>query len=202
MDKNNNSVRLAVVSLCILFVGFLFIFGSVLPVLKSQAYIDAANNVSNVRTIDDFKKNFDNVFNLYSPIGGEEAAKYLSSNIVAVISGQKDMPESVSRELINYVEPKMYQDTRHYITLANLYTITLTRFKRQSDYAAAIDYYKKAREQGPKLPPVLYGLLSLYSATGDTANVREVGETILKYWPNDTRVSDLLATIKEPVKKK
>lgn len=49
---------------------------------------------------------------------------------------------------------------------------------------------------GPKLPPVLYGLLSLYATKGDIANEKEVAETILKYWPQDTRVSDILKTIK------
>ena len=198
----NSSFKLGVVSLCILFVVFLFVFGSVLPVLKSQAYISAAQNVNSARTIADFKANFDEVFSFYSPIGGEESAKYLTSNILSVVNSQKDMSESVARELMDYIEPKIYPDTRHYIAMANLHTMSLTRFMKQADYDAAIDYYKKARELGPKLPPVLYGLLTLYSAVGDDENTIEVGNTILKYWPKDTRVSDLLATLPAPVKKK
>lgn len=198
----NSSLKLAVVSFGILFAGFLFIYGSVLPVLKSQAYIDAARNVNNVKTITEFKTNFDNVFNFYSPIGGEESAKYLLSNIIAVVSGQKDVSEGVVHELINYIEPKTYPETRQYITMANLYTLSLTRFKKQDDYNRAVEYYRKAREQGPKLPPVLYGLLTLYDATGDAAGAKEVGNTILKYWPQDTRVSDLLLSPEQPVTKK
>jgi len=198
----NSSFKLGVVSLCILFVLFLFVFGSILPVLKSQAYIDAAQGVNNVRSIEEFKTNFDKVFGFYSPVGGEESAKYLTSNILSVVNSQQDMSEGTTRELINYIEPKIYPDTRHYIAMANLYTMTLTRFKRQGDYDAAVDYYKKAREMGPKLPPVLYGLLTLYSAVGDNENTIEVGNTILESWPQDTRVSDLLATLQAPAKKK
>jgi tetratricopeptide (TPR) repeat protein len=198
----NNSFKLAVISLCILAVAFLFVFGSVLPVLKSQTYIDSARSANSVRTIADFKANFDKVFDFYSPVGGEESAKYLTSNILSVVNSQQDISESVARELIDYIGPKIYPDTRHYIAMANLHTIALTRFMKQDDYDAAIDYYRRARELGPKLPPVLYGLLTLYSAVGDDENTREVGETILKYWPDDSRVSDLLATLKAPEKGK
>ncbi len=198
----NNSFKLAVISLCILAVVFLFVFGSVLPVLKSQTYIDSARSANSVRTIADFKANFDKVFDFYSPVGGEESAKYLTSNILSVVNSQQDISESMARELIDYIEPKIYPDTRHYIAMATLHTMSLTRFMKQDDYDAAIDYYKRARELGPKLPPVLYGLLTLYSAVGDDENTREVGGTILKYWPDDSRVSDLLATLKAPEKGK
>jgi tetratricopeptide (TPR) repeat protein len=198
----NSSFKLGLVSFGIALSAFFFVFGSVLPVLKSQAYINSARNVNKTRTISEFKNNFDKVFNFYSPVGGEESAKYLMSNIITVVSGQKDMSESVLRELIAYIEPKMYPETRHYISMATLHTLALTRFKQQEDYDKAVGYYLKAREIGPKLPPVLYGLLTLYNATGDEKGVREVGGEILKHWPQDTRVSELLAEIEGPAVKK
>ena len=189
----NDNPKIVISGLGILLGGFIFIYGAVLPLLKSQAYIDAARGVASVHTIQDFENNFNNVFNFYSPVGGEESSKFLLSNILGVISNQPDQQENVTRELINYIEPKIYPDTRQYIAMANLYTIALTRFKQESDYNSAIDYYKKARINGPKLPPVLYGLFALYQATDDRANMKEVGDTILKYWPDDIRIEAALA---------
>ncbi len=171
---------------------FMIIYGAILPVLKAQAYINAARSASSIRTIQDFESNFNKVFNFYSPIGGEESAKFLLSNILTVLNGQKDQPENVTRKLIDYIEPKIYPDTRHYLAMANLYTVALTRFRIEDDYKKAVEFYSLARQKGPKLPPVLYGLLALYQASGDTDGIKDVGGEILKSWPGDTRVSDLI----------
>ncbi|MDO8504813.1 MAG: hypothetical protein Q7S36_03090 [Candidatus Liptonbacteria bacterium] len=189
----NKDLKIVLAILGIIGAGLLFIYGSVLPVLKSQAYINAAQSLPSVRTVQEFENNFDKVFNFYSPVGGEESAKYLMGNILSVVSAQKDQPEEVTRELIRYVEEKTYPDTRHYLSMANLYTMELMRSSQEADYEAAVNYYLKARANGPKLPPVLYGLLTLYQAKGDVAGIQEVGGAILKLWPQDARVSELLA---------
>lgn len=188
----NKNTRTIVAVAGIVFAALLWIYGSVLPLLKAQAYITAVQNVPKVRTVQEFESNFNSVFDLYSPVGGEEVAKFLTGNILQAMDSQTNQPENVSRELTRYIESKIYPDTRHYLSMANLYTLLTSRFRREDDYNKAIGYYLKAREQGPKLPPVLYGLFSLYEARGDKAAAKEVGETILKYWPQDTRISDAL----------
>ena len=168
----------------------LMIYGAFLPFLKAQAYIDAVGKVSSTKTLQEFEQNFDNVFNFYSPVGGQEVTKYLLSNIIQVAQNQA---ENVDQALADYIEPHIIpNDTRHLVAAANLRTVLLTKFSKEADYEKAVDYYLKARAIGPKLPPALYGLLSLYNAKGDVTAEKEVAETILKYWPQDTRVSDLL----------
>jgi hypothetical protein len=189
-DRESPKIFLSVLGIVLAI--FMIIYGSVLPVLKSQAYIDASRNMSGVNTVQGLEDDFNVVFNMYSPIGGEESAKFLESNIIAVVSGQSGQKEAITRALINYIEPKIYPDTRHYLAMASMYMVALTGFKLESDYDKAVGYYLRARVFGPKLPPVLYGLLTLYNAKGDKTGVHEVGGTILKYWPQDTRVSDLL----------
>lgn len=172
----------------------LIIYGAFLPLLKAQAYIDAVGRMSSTKTLQEFEKNLDNVFNLYSPVGGEEVAKYTISNIGQIISNQ---PEDVARALVDYIEPHVIPgDTRQILAAGNIRTTMLTRFSKEEDYTKAVEYYLKARAVGPKLPPVLYGLLSLYNAKGDIANEKEVAAEILKYWPQDARVSDILKGLK------
>ncbi len=190
----NKSALYLICTLGIVGAVLLIVYGAFLPFLKAQAYIDAVNRAGSTKTLQEFEQNFDKVYGFYSPVGDEETTKFLMSNIIQIAPTQA---ENVDRALAEYIEPHIISgDTRHLVSAANLRVIILTKFSKAEDYDKAIEYYQKARVIGPKLPPVLYGLLSLYNARGDVANEKEVAAEILKYWPQDTRVSELLKTLK------
>ncbi len=170
-------------------------FGALLPFAKAQRYIGALNAMSSIESLEDFKRNFDNVFDFYSPIGDEEAAKFLGSTIVNIIS-QKEQPENISRYLVEYIEPHLFKDNvRHLIMGGQMYFILWQKSRNESDFIKAEEYYRKALSIGPKLPPVLYGLLDLYQAKGDQEKIREIGEIILQYWPDDEKVKKIIKSL-------
>lgn len=164
------------------------VFGSFLPLAKSQRYISALGSASSVKTLDEFKANFDRVFKFYSPVGDEETAKFLSSDILNSVV-QKEQSEAVSRALISYIEPYMMKNNvRHLMVLGQMYSILWQKSGREDDFIKSEDYYRGALIIGPKLPPVLYSLFDLYQAKGDKEKAKEIGETILRYWPEEEKV--------------
>ena len=168
------------------------VFGSYLPLVKSRRFISALRSVSSIRTIDQFKGNFDQAFKFYSPVGDEEIAKFLSSNILQIIS-QENQSEAVSRVLVAYIEPYLFQDNvRHLIVAGQMYEILWGKYGREEDFQKAENYFQKAFTIGPKLPPVLYGMLNFYQMKGDTPKVKEISEIILQYWPDDETVKKII----------
>lgn len=166
-------------------------FGALLPLLKAQSFITASHQMSSVRTLEDFQNNFDVAFNLYSPVGAEELAKFLGSNIVGIIS--QGQPEQVSRQLVAYMEPHLFKDeVRHLIMLSQMHQILWENYHQEADYQKAVDYLEKAHEIGPNLPPPLYKLLSLYGMHGDKENFQRMGHLILANWPQDKEVQALI----------
>lgn len=168
------------------------IFGSYLPWAKSRLFIASLGSASSIKTINDFKSNFDKPFKFYSPVGDEETAKFLGSDILKSIS-KKEQSEEASRILVDYMEPYMLKNNvRHLILLGQMYSVLWQKSGKEEDFKKAEEYYLKAMEIGPKLPPVLYGLLDLERASGNNENVKKISEIILKYWPEDERINKLV----------
>ncbi len=166
-------------------------FGSALPVIKSTKFITGLQALSNVKSIGEFENVFDSVFNFYSPVGDEETAKFLGSDILNFVSQQQT--EAASRALVDYIEPKLSKNnTRHLLMLAQMYAALWKKFHQEADYGSAEKYFLQARAIGPKLPPVLYGLLDLYQTKGDKEKVRGTAEEIIRLWPEDEKVKQAL----------
>lgn len=167
-------------------------FGSYLPFSKSKRYIVSIRTASQIKNLDEFKAHFDKVLKYYSPVGGEEAVKFLSNDILGIIAGQ-DQPEAIAKELALYIEPYLFKNNvRHQLTGAYIYRNLWDRFGRAEYYQKAEEYYLNAFRIGPKLPPVLYGLLDLYEAGGNKDRFKEIASTILGYWPDDVKVRSRL----------
>ncbi len=150
-----------------------------------------------MKTIDEFKTDFDRAFKFYSPIGDEEIAKFLASNILQIIS-QPDQPENVSRLLISYIEPYMFKnDVRHLLAIGQMYQVLWMKYGQQEkDFQKAEGYFMKAYQIGPNLPPILYGLFDLYRMKKDDQKIKELGEIIIKNWPDDNQVKSIIEQIK------
>jgi len=192
--KNEVFKNFIIVGLIILAV-LSIIFGSYLPLIKSQFYIDALSSVSQVKTVEEFEANFDKSFKFYSPIGDEEVAKFLSSNILQIIS-QQNQPEAVRRILISYIEPYLLKnDVRHLMAAGQMYETLWINYGREEDFQKAESYFQKAYAIGPKLPPVLYGLIDLYYKKGDIPKIKEIGGIILQYWPDAKDVENLIKSL-------
>ena len=200
VDKKNNEI-IRGNGLEFKIIGFLgiiiaiasIIYGSFLPYLKAKNYNDT---MKKSYTIENFKIQFDKVYSIPSPIGNSELSRFLVNSAEGTVSERTYQSESITRELINYAESKIdYNDARFLIPMANIYNTMWNRYHKEDDYQKSNFYYLKSLEIGPKFPPALYGLISLYVSSGDMIGVENVGKNILQYWPQDKRVSDLLNEI-------
>ena len=168
------------------------IMGAYMPWGKATGYIAALRNLSNVHSMDEFKIDFDQPLNYYSPVGDEEVVKFLSNDILQLVN-QKGQPEPVARALVGYIETRLFQDNvRHLLTGAQMHAILWAKYHDDADYKIAEQYYLKALDIGPRLPPVLYGLMDLYRMKGDKANMERIANIIVGYWPSDESVQALL----------
>jgi hypothetical protein len=159
-------------------------FGSYLPLAKSRLYISTMRAAQSIRSVTEFEKLYDQMFSLSSPVGDEETVKFLSYDILSIISIE-NQPEEIARELVSYIEPHLIRNNvRHLLVGAQMYTTLWQNYKRESDYQTAVRYYRAAYDIGPKLPPVLFGLLQLYVNHGDMASANELGDHIVSLWPN------------------
>jgi len=171
------------------------IFGSYLPLRKSQLYIDALSLIQSVKTIQEFEGNFDKSLKYYSPVGDEEVIKFLANTILQITSGQKQ-PEAVDKMLTNYIEPYLFNnEVRHLLAGSQLHQALLSKYKNMEDLQKMDSYLQAAYAIGPKLPPVLYSLLDVYRMEGDNAKAKQIGEIILGYWPDDKTISDIVKSL-------
>lgn len=134
------------------------IFGSILPLIKSQSYISTLIDLQSakIRSVDQFKQEFGSVLDFYSPIGQEEIVKFLSENIMEMMINEAQQTGKlgpVAPALISFVEPYLFQDNvRHILFAAEAYK-TLWQATGNKDYfIKTYDYYQKAYAIGPKLP--------------------------------------------------
>lgn len=166
-------------------------FGAIQPLARAQNFIEATR--APATTVIELENNFRRALDYPSYVGDEESAKFLGGNIRNYI-GNKQIPEPVSRELLNFIEPYFEQDNiRHLMMAGQMYLNMWATYRGQSDYDTAVKYYIEARQFGPKVYPVLFGLLSIYDAGGKTTEVKEVGNAILSIWPTDKATLDILA---------
>lgn len=172
-------------------------FGSYLPYRKSALFISALNNQNQIRTVGDFKNVFDKVFNFYSPVGQEEVVKYLGYNLESIINGEKRQEaEEGMKTLTIYLEEKIFNnDVQHLLTIAAIYNNLWAHYRRDEYFDKAVDYYRQALTLGSRLPHALYSLFGLYYDKRDKTAAEAVAAEILKWWPQDERIVNLLKTL-------
>jgi len=172
-------------------------FGAYTPLVKARNFVSGLRGVSFIQSVQDFKENFDPALEFPSPIGDEEILRFLGSDLVSTLSSpQNPVTEEAARTLVEYLEEKLIKDdTRHLIILGQLYGTLWQRYGNESDFEKSEQYLLKARELGPKLPPVLLPLFDLYQKKGDAEGVRDVGGEILRYWPGEGFVKEALGDL-------
>lgn len=162
-------------------------FGSYLPLVKAHSYIQAIRATGSVNTLEEFEAVFAKPLAIFSPIGQAEIVKFMGSDI-GTLAAQNNS-EAVSRALVSFLEPHLFKnDVIHLLIGANFYDMLWRKYQVESDFVKAEKYYREALAIGPKLPPILYGLLDLYQAHGDGEKFRDTAKIVLQYWPEDENV--------------
>jgi tetratricopeptide (TPR) repeat protein len=178
--------------------GILSIYlGAYLPYVKSASYIYfLKTSGEKTQGIQDLEVELDKVIMTYSPIGQEEAVRYIGNDILNVLLNVKNS-EAIDRELVGYIEARVFKkEIRHILVMGEMYKVLYVKYgKQEKDYLAAENYYKEVLAMAPKFQPALYTLFDLYEISGNKSGMNEIGKQILKYWPSDTAVRDKLARL-------
>lgn len=171
-------------------------FGSVRSFIKGRKYIDALGEKKQITSVEEFKSVFKEVLEYKAPLSDDEIVKFISGDVIDMISGGKQQ-EEVVRELLSFIEEYIDEkDAIHLLNTGRSYHFLWIQYgQKEEDFKKAEEYYTKVLDFAPKLPPALYGILDLYRASGNAEKAKEYGERILKLWPEDTRVIDLLQHI-------
>ncbi len=181
-------------------------FGAYLPLRKSQMHIDAILNLQNgkVHSVGDLNDLFDPVLDFYSPIGQDEITSYYLGILINIINQQTDRTviDVLAKQAENRMAPilqveKGFSFNQNLYTLGSIYKIAAIKFKDKVYYDKAVNIFQEGLEYSPKRLIFLKGLFDLYSVNlDDQSKAREVGEIILKNWPDDKSTRDLIDKIK------
>lgn len=197
----SDSVKKSIAILATITLLYVAYTGSYLPMRKSQAYIATLRNMSNVRSIDEFKNAFQAVFDIQSPIGQEELVRNMASTVVSIISNPQVNP-AIVEPLVQFAEdsfrPIITSDrgmsfSQNLYVLANIHQAAFIRTQDVRHLAAARIYYEWGEKRGPERPQFLYGLLDVYRMQGDAEAVKRVSDKILSLWPTDDGVRKAVA---------
>lgn len=170
------------------------VFGSILPFLKAERYVNFARVSPSATTIEEFESDARNALDFSSPIGQEETTKFILSGIRDILHNP-NLPTSMAEELVRFIEPYAFKnDVRHLAAMGDMYSVLWAKYGDESAFAKSEEYYRKALAIGPNLPPILYSLMTIYQIKDDKAKINEVAKTILSYWPNDDFTRNLLSS--------
>lgn len=177
-------------------------YGSYLPFQKSRIFISAFRNIQRVESVETFRETFDSVLRFPSPVGQNEEIRFLSQQVVELIS--KKPAEEASRALMSYLESYLtpiirkqtiLNYTQNFIILGGLYHAAWVNYGKQEDLEKAIAYYSRGLEASPRRPQFLYNLFDLYRASGNIGEAKKIGEQILTFWPQDQKTKEELRRI-------
>lgn len=165
------------------------IWGAIFPFTKARMYMEAFN--VELASVGDFVNVFEAVIDFPSPVGDEEVTRLLSGVVERALL--TDIPEEVASALVRYWESKAYKNNpRHLLAAASLYQNLWYRYKGEEYFEKAERYYLIVELFSPNLPQALYSLFEMYRGIEDEDKIREYGEKILSFWPQDERVRDFL----------
>ena len=178
-----------------------FYFGSYLPLRKSQMHIDAVLSLQSgkINTLEDFNNLFDPVLDFYSPVGQDEITQYYLGILANIINQQSDKTviDILARKAESRMAPilekgKGFNFNQNLYTLGSIYKIVAIKFRDEGYYQKSVNIFQEGLKYSPNRLIFLRGLFDLYAAHGYNDKAREIGETILKYYPNEDTVKKLM----------
>jgi len=180
-------------------------FGAYLPLRKGQLIIEAMRSLGSVKTVQDLENVLSEPLDFYSPVGQDESVRQVSAVISGILSKQKTMPQDVAVVLINFVvgyfDPIISSGhggnfSQDFLTLGQIYQTAGMNYNSDVYLNKAVEYYKRGLDYSPNRPQFLYNLLNIYIAQNDLKSAKEIGDIILKNWPQDEKIQEIVSKIK------
>lgn len=197
----STAVRKFIAFLVMLACLVLFVLGSFLPLRKSQSYIHAYSRLSQVKSLDDFNNAFNPVLDLYSPVGQPELVSAYLGIIIDVLNQKPGPKKEIADILIKNAEakampvlagPPTFSFSQIILKIAIVNKLGAEMYHDQSYYKRAEELLRMGLVYSPNRQAFLYNALDLYLYGNDPNNTRETAQRIIRYWPSDTRVQQIL----------
>lgn len=173
-------------------------YGSFLPLKKAQLYINAQIGLNNgIRSLDDFNNLFDPALDFYSPVGQDEIVTGYLRILMDLVGQQSD--KKVIDVLVKQAETRMapilekekgFNFSQSIYNLAAIYSIAAVKFNDDTYYQKGVEMFRLGLKHSPNRKMFLYGLFGLYQFKGDENGMNEIGEIILKYWPETKGINN------------
>ncbi|HDH31721.1 MAG TPA: hypothetical protein ENH26_03035 [Candidatus Wolfebacteria bacterium] len=179
-------------------------YGSFLPFRKSQLYINAQIGLSRgVSSLQEFNNLFEPALDFYSPVGQDEIVSGYLRVLISLLEQQsnKEIVDILTKQAETRMAPILEKEkgfglSQNIYNLASIYAISAIRFNDDIYYEKGVEMFKLGLKHSPNRAMFLYGLLNLYQFKNNKKGIREVGEIILKYWPGDEQVKQIIKLTK------
>ncbi|MCX6702332.1 MAG: hypothetical protein NTW60_00450 [Candidatus Wolfebacteria bacterium] len=199
--KTDNGFRTIIAFAVTAAVALFIYFGAFLPISKSQLYVGAQANLSNVRTIQQFSDVFEKVFFYYSPVGQDEIIQGYLGTLMNIIQQQNPTPgtdaiDYLAKQAEKWGDPimmrgKAFNYGQIIYSLGAVYKLAAVKLQNFDYYQRSVAAFRDGAKHSPGRAVFLYNLFDLYNMAGDKANARIAGEEIAKNWPNDPQAQQI-----------
>jgi len=192
-------MRYTIATIITIFVVLSMYYGIFSIIHKSQLYINAYQNLSGIKSLDDFNKLFDRALDFSSPAGQDETVGAYLGVLAEIISRQTDRGtiEALVKNAENRMRPilekkKGFNFGQNLYTLGMIYRLGAAKLQSETYYRKSVEIFKLGLEYYPNRQIFLYGLFDLYVGAGDKENAKKIGETILNFFPNNEKIINIL----------
>ncbi len=203
-DRTYQRVAAVIIVAAILGIAY---YGSYLPMRKAQMFIATLQGLQTpggqATSLQDLENKLSVPLDAPSPIGQEELVRNMANSVLSFVQqgGNASSTAALIGYLNSYYDP-ILNAGKGMSFGQDLYlggAINEIAFAATGDptyIIAAQKWYQEGVALGPNRPQSLYGLFDVYRAENNASGTLEVGTTILKNWPTDTRIAQAMALFK------
>jgi len=205
MSETTKRIIFGAVSLVAVLV---LVWGSYLPYRKSKLYVAAISASSQATTLEAFLAPYLAALNAPSPLPQDELARNFATTVGSVsdsivqAKNDENLPlvSALAIFLDRYTSPVIYRQSGVSAVQTMLFTSNAYRsiFQATQDrvyLARSRKLLERALELSPDRPQLLYALFDYERFFGSPEDARIYGEKIMRFWPSDTRIPEILDTL-------
>ena len=195
MDKPIKKIIAALATIIILIMMYL---GAYLPLRKGQLYAQSVLKLNSrkIKSVTDFIAAFHPALSFYSPIGQEEVVSYYTGEVLSGMLKKQKSPrviEILIKDAENWMEPiikvgKGFSYSQNLYNFGKVYKIAGEKLNNDTYLEKGIALFNEGLKNSPNRYIFLDGLFDIYQIRGDKVKMKEIGETILKYWPDKQEI--------------
>lgn len=199
MDR---TVKGTIAVVIVLFVLAAAVFGSYLPLRKSQTFIGTLQgfSVQPPASLQELESRLAAPLDYPSPVGQEELVRNTANSILSLFQRGLDATSTAALLgfLNGYYDPVLERGRgmsfgQDLYLAGAINEIAFARTGNPAYLQASQKWYEEGEALGPNRPQVLYGLFDVYRAEGNVSSTEMIAGKILTNWPTESQVSRALA---------